>query len=86
MREEDLAAWAVCCIANLRAGLGLRKGKRVKERELLGRGPATLWHSEIPDIEARREDVKAQSKEREARILARFKAAKKKKAENVSHR
>lgn len=69
MVAEDMQAMSSAAIINTRAGQGLRNGKRLKMRDLLGRGPADIYHPDAPDIEGRKENAKAEAEAREKRIL-----------------
>jgi len=83
MKQQDLAALAVCAIVNTRAGFGLAKSKKsLRERDILGRGAAEFYHPMMDRPEKRVKDTKEQIKAREQRILALHEANRKKDGKN----
>lgn len=80
--RQDLAAFLICNLVNMRMGLGMgKKGqrpKRIRAADLLGRGPAVRNHPEY-DYRPTKDDSLAQAQLRAQSIEARYKAARERK-------
>jgi len=73
----DLISFHAVLMINTRGGQGMKNGKRITQREVLGRGPAELMHPEIPFAEEHAADFKASVKESVERRKAQHAAARK---------
>lgn len=58
-KAYDLAAWAITTLINFRGGVWLKKGKKVKVKDLLGREPMGVQKETPEDRAARKASLLA---------------------------